>query len=119
MNTHSKTLLKSEVAAVTLLVGGMARTDAAAAASPVGTWDFYLTGAHGQKGIAFFKFADDGTNRTFEGFQHLMGNANSGSVSTVGRNDGVEQGRNDLSTSGSSGSSNEITTLFGFGDVSG
>src|SRR2546421_8517097 len=101
MKTLSKTILRGTLVLPALLVcGSAARSQAAAPVSPVGTWDFYLTGAHGQKGIAFIKFDDDGTNRTFSGFQLLVGNPSSGSSSgslvAQGRNAGGDQGRNGL-----------------------
>ena len=113
-----KATIRSAVAIATLLVLAGLPAAAQQNASPVGpTWDCLLSGS-GQQGIAFLKFADDGTNRTFSGYQLLVGKQSAGdSIGEQGRNLGGGVGRG--ITPGGSASGGSGSTLFGFGSVNG
>src|SRR5439155_1288208 len=123
MKTNSKTMLQGALAVAALVVCGPAFiANAAVPVSPVGTWDCTLTGAHGQKGITFLTFSDDGTNRTFDGFEILLANTTSSTADINVRNFGEDQGRSILGgsvTSSSSTSGTNSETLVGFGEISG
>src|SRR5215831_447904 len=120
MKTNSKTMLRGALALSALLVCGLGVSNAAAPVTPVGTWDCTLTGAHGQKGLAFLTFSDDGTNRSFDGFEILVANPTTSTpeLNNV-RNDGTEQGRETVAATTSTGSTNTLQTLIGFGEISG
>src|SRR5438874_4924865 len=87
MKINFRTILRGALPlAVLLICGRGALIHAALPVSPVGTWDFLLSGSHGQKGMAFLTFSDDGTNRTFTGFQLLVGTPTSGTEDIITRN---------------------------------
>src|SRR5437868_2756016 len=120
MKTYLKTALRGALALTALLVCATAVVNAAAPVSPVGTWDCLLNGAHGQKGLAFLTFTDNGSNRTFNGFQLLVSNPNASSSFDINaRNDGTAQGRGLFTASTTSSSSSPAQILVGFGAVDG
>ncbi len=111
-----KATIRSALAIAALLVLSGLPAAAQQNASPVGpTWDCLLSGS-GQQGIAFLKFEDDGTNRTFSGYQLLVGKQ-SAADSEEGRSLAGGVGRG-ISPDGSA-SGGSRSTLFGFGFVNG
>ena len=85
--------------------------------SPVGTWDFLISGS--ARGIAYITFSDD---FTFAGYEVLVPRLASGSGeddSNEARNDGSTIGRIITPSNPSSGGGTAKTNLIGFGLVSG
>src|SRR5437773_6131952 len=118
MKTYFKTTLQGALALTALLVCGSGLVNGAAPVSPVGSWDCLINGAHGQKGLAFLTFADNGSNRTFSGFQLLVANPTSSAQDPNIRNDGSPQGRG-LEGTLSTSTTPTADTLVGFGPVDG
>jgi hypothetical protein len=117
MKTNFTTMLRGALALAVLVVCGHGSpSQAALPVSPVGTWDFLLSGSHGQKGLAFLTFTDDGTNRAFSGFQVLVGSPTSTSEADFARNSGGEVSRNGFSLESAPGAG---TILVGFSPVDG
>ena len=127
MNKPASRFLKSGFALVAgaLLAGTSAGVYAAQSPSPVGTWDFMITGG-GQRGMAFLTFTNDGTFFGYElqaGSKAAVSTGGSSDVDTASRNGGNDTSRHgvDLSNGGSGTNSggHSSTTLFGLSTVSG
>lgn len=82
--------------------------------SPVGSWDCLISGG-GQQGIAFLTFVDNGTNRTFSGYQLEVSKVSNGSE-LPSPNDRSNGARGDMvETNTAAGDTN----VFGFSPISG
>ena len=118
MKTNFGSLLRGALTLIGLAVCGASLSQAAAPVSPVGTWDFLVSGTHGQKGMAFLTFSDNGSNRTFSGFELLVSSPSSFGEIEDSRNAGLDVTRKGFEA-GPSETNGALTTLVGFSSVSG
>jgi hypothetical protein len=115
--------LRGLAAVAALSLCGVCGAHAQAFASPVGTtWDCIISGGH-QSGIAFLVFSNNATANTmatFGGFELLTAKGVVNESEGRGFGAGIGRGLGTVDTSSiGSGTSNSVSTVFGFSSVFG